>query len=110
MGPASFRERGECESSGSELTFCDAETVSEVVATPPLGVTVAGAKVHVTPEGRPEQLKVVADANPFCGVTEILAVPDCPRAMVRELGETVTEKVTGGKLMVYAAEATGLVE
>ena len=83
------------------LTDDGAETVSvEVAAVVPDGVTVAGEKLQDAPEGNPEQLKVVAEAKPFCGATEIMAVPLCPGAMVSDDGDTVTEKFGAGMLMV----------
>jgi hypothetical protein len=75
----------------------DAEvvTVSVVDAAPPEGVTVCGKKLHVAPEGRPEQLKETAESNPFSGVTEIEVVPLCPAVMVNDAGEAATEKLGG---------------
>lgn len=79
----------------------EAEMVSVVVAgVPPDGVTEAGEKLQVTPEGRPEQLKVVAEAKPFCGAMEITAVPVWPGEMVSEVGLTEIENAGGGRLMV----------
>ena len=34
----------------------------------PLGVTVAGLKLQVVPEGNPEQLKLIGRLNPFSGI------------------------------------------
>jgi hypothetical protein len=42
-----------------------AEIVSWVVAAVPDGVTVAGAKEHVTPIGNPEHAKLTGELNPF---------------------------------------------
>ena len=78
-----------------------AVTVSvEVAGAAPTGVTVAGEKLQVAPVGRPEQLKVVAEAKPFAGATERVAVPVCPGAMVSDAGETVMVKVGVGMLIV----------
>jgi hypothetical protein len=45
--------------------------VSAVETAPRVGVTVAGEKLQVTPEGRPEQLNETAVSKPFAGVTEM---------------------------------------
>ena len=45
-----------------------AAIVSCVVAELPEGMTLDGLKAHVRPTGRPEQAKVTAALNPFCGV------------------------------------------
>jgi hypothetical protein len=66
------------------LVLEEAETVSVVVATPPEGVTLAGENVQVAPVGSPEQLKVVAEAKPFCGINEIVTVPLCPGEIVSD--------------------------
>ena len=39
------------------------------VTAAPLGVTLAGVNLQLTPAGRPEQPKVTVLLNPFCGVT-----------------------------------------
>lgn len=44
-------------------------TVTVVFAMPVDGVTVAGEKLHVAPDGSPEQVKEVAALNPPDGVT-----------------------------------------
>ncbi len=50
--------------------------VSVVVAfAPPLGVTVAGLKVQVTPAGSPEQAKLTVELKPFCGATVSAITP-----------------------------------
>jgi hypothetical protein len=56
------------------------------------------------------QLKVVAEANPFCGVMEITEVPEPPGMIVSELGDAAIMNEAGGRLMIYAADATGLFE
>ena len=82
-------------------------TVSVVEAAPPEGVTVAGAKLHVAPEGSPEQLNEIGELKPYAGVTEIEVVPFCAPVTVCDAGVAATEK-SGG--MVYVALATALVE
>jgi hypothetical protein len=52
--------------------------VNIVVAVPPGVVTVARERLRVAPEGSLEQLKVVAEPNPFCGVIDIVADQVCP--------------------------------
>ena len=72
------------------------------------GVTVEGEKLHVAPAGKPEQANDTNALNPFEGVTVMVAVPDCPWFTVIDAGDAAKEKSGGGKLMVYAALATGL--
>jgi hypothetical protein len=43
--------------------------VNVVVAAPPMGVTLAGAKAHVAPAGSPEHAKLTLPVKPACGVT-----------------------------------------
>jgi hypothetical protein len=57
---------------------------------PPLGVTEEGSKLHAAPEGRPLQVKLTCELNPFTGVTVKVAVPLCPATMVRVGGVTDT--------------------
>ena len=40
------------------------------------GVTVDGENEQLSPDGRPEQLKLTAWLNPFCGVTVRVKVAD----------------------------------
>jgi hypothetical protein len=67
-------------------------TVRVVEATPPDGVTVDGEKLHVAPEGIPEQLNETEELKPFVGVTETPVVPLCPAVTVSDAGEAATEK------------------
>ena len=61
-------------------------TVSVVVAAVlPLGVTDAGLKLHVTPDGNALQEKLTCESNPFSGVTVRVEFALCPAAMVREV-------------------------
>jgi hypothetical protein len=82
--------------------------VSVVAAALPVGVTVAGANVHVAPAGNPVQLNVTAALNPFAGVTEMLAVALCPAVTVSAAGEAATAKSGGATLITYCAEAIAL--
>jgi hypothetical protein len=75
-------------------------TVRVVEATPPDGITVAGEKLHDAPEGNPEQLNETVAANEFCGVTKTVVVPLCPAVTARDPGETATEKLGVGRIMV----------
>ena len=84
--------------------------VRAVEADAPEGETVAGEKLHDAPTGRPEQAKEMAELNPFAGVMEMEAFPLWPAVTVIDAGEVATEKSGGGKLMVYAAVVTALVE
>jgi hypothetical protein len=77
-----------------------ADTVNVVVeAEPPDSVSVAGEKLHVAPEGNPEQLNETAELNPFSGVTDRIAVVLCPVTTVRDPEETATEKSGAAALM-----------
>jgi hypothetical protein len=51
-----------------------AAIVNCVGAALPAGVTCAGLKLHVAPEGRPVHAKVTAELNPLEGVTVTVAV------------------------------------
>lgn len=73
-------------------------TVS-VVDVVPGGVTVAGEKLHVATEGKPEQLKETAEVNPPVGVMTMLVVTLCPAFTAADAGEAATEK-PGGRLIV----------
>ena len=70
--------------------------VSIVVAAAPVGVTDEGEKLHELFAGRPEQLKVTALLNPFCGVTLRVAVPVIPAAILREEGFAASVNVGVG--------------
>jgi hypothetical protein len=74
------------------LALVLAVSVSVVEAAVADGVTVAGEKLHDVPESNPEQLNETTELNPFSGVTEIVAVPPCPAAIVSDDGETAAEK------------------
>ena len=76
---------------GGAKAAIEVETVSVVEATPPDGVTLVGEKLHDAPAGRPEQLKVTVEANPFTGVTDTVAVFGCPDEIDNDVGETPTE-------------------
>jgi hypothetical protein len=90
--------RAEPGNHGLELR-CKAEAVAEVLtvrvveAVAPEGVTVGGAKLHDTPEGKPVQLNETAEENEFCGVTRTDAAPLWPVVTFRVVGETVMLKV-----------------
>jgi len=73
-----------------------------VDAAVPDGVTVAGAKLHVAPTGRPEQVNETAESNPFTGVTVIVAVPAAPEVTVSDAGEAATVKSGTDALVVVA--------
>jgi len=72
--------------------------VNAVETGAPEGVTVAGEKLQVTPEGKPEQENETAVWNPFAGVTETELVPLWPAVTVKDAGEAASEK--SGTLMV----------
>lgn len=70
----------------------DAEELAASVRV--LEVAVAlGLKEAVTPFGRPEAERVGLQANPFCGVIEIVLVPLEPCVIARLLGDAEIEKL-----------------
>lgn len=66
--------------------------VSWVVAASPDGVTVSWSKEHVAPLGRPEQVKVTGELNPFSGVTVSMSAAWPPELTVSEGSETLRTK------------------
>lgn len=66
----------------------------------PVGVTVAGEKLHDAPVGNPKQLNETAELNPLTSVTEMVSVPLCPAVTVIDAGEVATVKFGVGVLMV----------
>ncbi len=80
-----------------------------VTAAVPVGVTLAGEKLQLTPVGRPEPHEnVTAWLNPPAGVTVKTAVPEPPCATVIEAGAAVTVKL-GGIGAVTVTVTAGLV-
>ena len=71
----------------------------ELIALPD-GVTVAGLKEQVTPEGKPEQAKLTAELKPFIGVTVTIEVPLPLAFTVNTFGDAASVKLGGGRLMV----------
>jgi hypothetical protein len=71
-----------------------------VEAAPPDGVTGVGEKLHVAPEGNPEQVNVTAELNPFCGVTVTMSVTLCPAVTVSDDEAREMAKLGGVMLMV----------
>jgi hypothetical protein len=55
----------------------------------------AGLNDAVTPLGRPDALNVTVPVNPFCGNTEIDAVPPAPGLTLRLVGAAVSENEGG---------------
>jgi hypothetical protein len=49
----------------------------------PLGVTLLGETVQVTPVGIPEQPRLMGELNPFAGVNVIVRVAVCPTVRLR---------------------------
>lgn len=81
---------------GGRAAEDEAWSVTVVETAEPEGVAVDGEKPHVTPAGRPEQLKVTAELNPLEGVSVRVAVPLLPDWIVMEEGAMETEKSGGG--------------
>lgn len=75
------------------VALAEAVSVSTEVALPFAGgVTGLVEKAAVTPEGRPEALKVVAELKPPVLVTVMVLVPLLPWVTVTEVGEALTVK------------------
>ena len=72
-------------------TFVAIVSVVVRAALDPVGDSIAGLKVQVEYSGRPEQLRLTVPLNPPFGVSVIVEVPDCPAAMVREVGLAARE-------------------
>ncbi len=81
-----------------------AVTVNLLVTALPEGVTFGGLNEHEAPVGNPEQLKLTAALNPFCGVTVSVSAP-CPPADIVITDEDALKVKLAGKLITYAAEA-----
>ena len=75
------------------------QAVGEVAAAPD-GVTEVGLKTQEAPAPSPEQAKLTAALNPFCGVTVSVAGPLPPELTVREAGEARIVKFGCGRLIV----------
>jgi hypothetical protein len=80
-----------------------AERVITVETAAPEGVTVAGLKEQVTPKVGSEQVRLIAELNPYCGVTVRFTVPDEPELIVSEAGEVPSVKFGAGALMTWRA-------
>ena len=65
-------------------------TVSVVLTAAPLGVSMGGLNLQPASAGRPLQVKLTWELNPFSGVTVKVAVPLCPATMVSVVGFTDT--------------------
>lgn len=53
-------------------------------------------KTHVTPAGSPEHAKLIAELNPYCGVTVSVTAPCPPELIVRDLGDAPRVNAAGG--------------
>jgi hypothetical protein len=63
-------------------------------------VTVDGENEQLSPEGSPEQLKLTARLNPFCGKTVTVKVIDWPERIVALVGEADRVNVGDSRLIV----------
>lgn len=61
-----------------------------------------GLKLAVTPEGKPDALRVTEPVNPFSGVIVMVDVPEAPRLMVRVEGLAERLKSGGGGLVTVS--------
>ncbi len=87
----------------AEVTFV--AIVSVVGTALPFGVTLAGLNAQDEYAGSPEQLNVVAVANPFAGVTVIVVVVVLPAMTEADAGLRSTEKSGAGAVMVTVCAA-----
>ena len=79
------------------LAVEDAARVRVEDALPPAGgVTLTGANVAVTPLGKPEMFRLVAELNPFRLPTVTVALPLLPWVTLSEPGDTLKGKSGGG--------------
>ena len=67
----------------------------------PAGVSVVGLKLHVAPDGRPEQAKLIVELNPLTGVTVKIA----EAGAVPIAGLIVKEKSAGGGAVIVTVTA-----
>ena len=81
------------------FTAAEVEIVSVDTAVTPDDATLTGEKTHVVPAGNPEQVNEIAPANPFCGITEMMFVTDCPDTTLSDGRKTLKEKSATGKLI-----------
>lgn len=70
-----------------------------------MGVTVAGLKLHATPEGRPEQAKLTDALKPLAGVTVSDAVAGLELVSVPLAGLMESEKSGAGAVIVTVSAA-----
>nr|WP_239461407.1 hypothetical protein [Occallatibacter savannae] len=83
--------------------------VSVVVATESInGVTVDGLNAQEAPFGKPLQIKLTVELNPFSGVTLRVTLPLPPGLIVMVPGDALNVKSGAGRFMTYVAEAAGL--
>ena len=91
--------------SGRAMADVLPENVTVVLTGAPAGVTVAGLKLHETPEGSPEQAKVTAASKPLTGATVMLAVAGVELVSVPLPGLIDSEKSGAGAEMVTVTAA-----
>jgi hypothetical protein len=96
--------------SGCAMADVLAENVTVALTGALLGVTIAGLKLHETPEGNPEQTKVTAASKPLTGVTVILAVAGVELVSVPLAGLIESEKSGGGAEMVTVTAGEVLIQ
>jgi len=74
------REAGRAPASGCALAAAELEKLTAVLIAAPAGATVAGLKLHATPDGSQEQLKLTEPVKALMGVT--VSVADAGVALV----------------------------
>ena len=91
-----------------EVAICTGAIIVTVLMTAaPLGVTIAGLKLQLVPEGNPEQLKLIGKLNPFSGIKVTVRVDGCPGVRLT-LGLLITIAYSGAPTVtVTTAEVEG---
>jgi hypothetical protein len=93
--------RGVPRPAGANAADCDVvPRVNIVLAALPLGVTVVGLKLHVTPFDAPLQAKLTGELNPFTGVTVTVVCAAVPAATEPLAGEAPSVKLGTGACTV----------
>jgi hypothetical protein len=78
--------------------FLGVVMVRTLDAADPLAVSVAGEKRQAAPVGSPEHTKVIAELNPYCGVTLIVVLALWPELTVADVGEAASVKLAAGRV------------
>jgi hypothetical protein len=92
---------------GESAVCTGAIIVTVLITAAPLGVTTAGLKLQLVPEGNPEQLKLIGKLKPFSGIKVTVRVDGCPGVRLT-LGLLITIAYSGAPTVtVTTAEVEG---